>query len=77
MWQWLGSLKISCDFAVLGKVQVQGEVNGTSSLCMSPRNGCHLFEADNVKIQAHQSVRYVFCRGVIWEAALMAFSDFG
>jgi hypothetical protein len=28
MWKRLGGLEISCDFAVLGKVEVQEEVNG-------------------------------------------------
>jgi hypothetical protein len=30
---------------------------------------CHLLDANNVKTIAHQSIRYVFCRGVVWQVA--------
>jgi hypothetical protein len=31
--------------------------------------GCHLLDTNNVKTQSHQSVRYVFCRGIEREVA--------
>jgi hypothetical protein len=31
--------------------------------------GCHLLDANNVKPEAHQPVRYVFRRGVVWQVA--------
>jgi hypothetical protein len=61
VWQRLGSQKISWDFAVLGKVLRNRMRFGYYSLRWMT-GSWHLFEADNVKTWAHQSIRDVFCR---------------
>jgi hypothetical protein len=58
----------------------EGEVYGCWSVGGFPTGGCHLLDADNVKPEAHQPVRYVFCRGAMWQVEyhiLHGFFGFG
>jgi hypothetical protein len=34
-----------------------------------PMGGCHLLDANNVQVEAHQPVTNVFCGGVLWQVA--------
>jgi hypothetical protein len=58
-------MKISCDFAVLDKIiRYRGRL-----VNVDPSGGDRLLDTNNIEIQAHQSVRHVFCRGVEGEVA--------
>jgi hypothetical protein len=64
----LGRWKISCDFAVFGKVtRKRGMFNVFGSLGRGPTVGRDLLDTDNVEAEAHQPIPNIVCRGVLWE----------
>jgi hypothetical protein len=48
----------------------QWKVNSSCSVWRCPAVCCHLFDANNFKSQAHESVRYVFSRCVMGEGVV-------
>jgi hypothetical protein len=70
MCQRFGSVKISCDFAILGKIiRNKGRFMVVDLTGGDRRVAVILLDASNVRTQAYQSFRHVFCRGVEREVA--------
>lgn len=66
MWQSCHKVEISCDCSVLNKVMKKNE---SCSFYRWPVVGCHLFDTNNVKVKASQTVTYFLPWDDMWEVA--------